>query len=310
MDPIILQEIRRARHIYLWGAASAGHRAYFRLINFGIAREQIRFIDSNFNAIKSVMGLAVESPTELSNADFTKDLALITSTIKSQIFGSAPAEIARELKYYHEIVFSRDASYKYPAPFVKYIKDNGESLNLDIEEAFNLWDISSRVQSLPGVIVEIGVYKGASLKLMALASNLNSPVRTNLVGFDTFRGIPSLMGHGDEKFAGYLNDVDFDEISKKMPSEVKLIKGTFPESIQGQQVDRVKLLHLDVDTYKTTKDGLEFFWPKLLRAGVVCIHDYNSQGCPGVKEAADEFLAGVTCASFEIAESQLLLIKI
>jgi hypothetical protein len=310
MDSGFLQEVRRARHIFLWGAASAGHRAYFRLINAGVSREQIRFIDSNFKFIESVMGLPVESPSTLSRADFTKDVVFISSTIKSQIIASAPSEIVKHLKYNHELIFSRDVIYKYPDPFVNYIKENGDALNLDIEEAFNLWDICSRIQTLSGIIVEIGVYKGASLKLMALASNSNSAVRTNLIGIDTFEGIPNLIGHGDEKFAGYLSDVDFEKIRFDMPPEVHLIKGTFPDCMHPQQIDRVKLLHLDVDTYKTTKDGLEYFWPKLPQGGVVCIHDYNSQGCPGVKDAADEFIASADCTSFEIAESQLLLVKI
>ena len=88
-----------------------------------------------------------------------------------------------------------------------------------------------------------------------------------------------------------------------------LIKGVFPESTKLSDIDLISLAHLDADTYKSTKDGLDWVWPKLSKNGRVILHDYNSQGCPGVKKAVEEFVKGLDLVVIEISESQVLLIK-
>ena len=69
-------------------------------------------------------------------------------------------------------------------------------------------------------------------------------------------------------------------------------------------------MHLDVDTYATTLDSLTFFWNKIVASGVILIHDYNSQGCPGVKKAVDEFMSTKNSFFMEISECQAIIVKI
>jgi hypothetical protein len=59
-----------------------------------------------------------------------------------------------------------------------------------------------------------------------------------------------------------------------------------------RSLHRFCFVHLDVDVYQSTLDGLEFFFPRLQTGGVLLSHDYNSVSCPGVRRAFDEYFNG------------------
>ena len=46
-------------------------------------------------------------------------------------------------------------------------------------------------------------------------------------------------------------------------------------------------VHLDADLFEPTKNGLEFFYPRVSSEGIILIHDYNAW--PGCRKAVDEF---------------------
>lgn len=46
---------------------------------------------------------------------------------------------------------------------------------------------------------------------------------------------------------------------------------------------------LDADLYKTTIEGLRYFYPRLVYRGVILIHDYYSKAFKGVRYAVNEF---------------------
>jgi O-methyltransferase len=46
---------------------------------------------------------------------------------------------------------------------------------------------------------------------------------------------------------------------------------------------------LDVDLYKPTLAGLEYFYPRLSVGGCIFIHDYNNRRFKGVRKAVEEF---------------------
>lgn len=67
-------------------------------------------------------------------------------------------------------------------------------------------------------------------------------------------------------------------------------RGYFPDSLTKEyDSKRFAFVHLDADLYKPTKNGLEFFYPRMNSRGIVLMYDYNSR--PGVRKAVDEFLS-------------------
>jgi len=71
------------------------------------------------------------------------------------------------------------------------------------------------------------------------------------------------------------------------------VKGYFPDSVTGRDdlPDQYALVSLDPDLYAPALSGLEYFWPRMAKGGVIMIHDYTSMQFPGVKKAVDEFCA-------------------
>lgn len=68
-------------------------------------------------------------------------------------------------------------------------------------------------------------------------------------------------------------------------------------------------VHLDVDLYKSTKDCLEFFYPRMVRGGIILTHDYNYV-FKGVKKAYNEFFANKPEAVIKLADYQALMVKV
>jgi hypothetical protein len=70
------------------------------------------------------------------------------------------------------------------------------------------------------------------------------------------------------------------------------IAGRFPEIIPDEYRSRTyAAVSLDCDLYEPIKAGLDFFYPRMPRGGLLFLHDYSSGHWPGAKRAVDEFCA-------------------
>lgn len=167
---------------------------------------------------------------------------------------------------------------------VYQLRNEGRTLQ-NIWELYNLYKGVLQTAKVDGDIVEVGVYKGGSAKLICEIKG-----NKNLYLFDTFEGMPQ-TGENDIIRQGAFSDVTIEEVKKYLSNykNVFLYKGLFPETAQAINGRNVSLLHLDVDIYKSTFDALHFFYPLMSRGAIIISHDYNSKSCPGVKKAFDEF---------------------
>lgn len=145
-------------------------------------------------------------------------------------------------------------------------------------------------RKISGAIAELGVYQGN----FARELNQHFPDR-KLYLFDTFEGFQSediIYESGLSKAkAGDYSDTNEETILNQMPFplQVAIFKGRFPETIPDKEI-QYALVSLDADLYEPTRQGLEYFYPRLSLGGVILIHDYNSMQYPGVKKAVDEYL--------------------
>ena len=155
-------------------------------------------------------------------------------------------------------------------------------------EGFKLQRLLKELSNAPaGDVVEFGVYQGGSLAAMAKAA----PDR-RMYGFDTFEGMPeALWRDGEPHGVGDFGDTSYEAVARKMPENVTLVRGTFPNSAGDLSPD-IALAHLDFDWYESTKAALEWVLPKLVPGGVIVFDDYEWKHCPGVRRAIDE--AGLT----------------
>jgi O-methyltransferase len=147
-------------------------------------------------------------------------------------------------------------------------------------------------KKIQGAIAELGVYRG---ELAAILNRL-FPDRT-LYLFDTFEGFSGndLSDGQEEKHshaeAGDFKDTSLDVVLSRMahPEKIAVKKGYFPATAESVE-DSFALVSLDVDLYKPTLAGLNYFYPRLSRGGCIFVHDYNNRRFNGVRSAVEEFL--------------------
>jgi hypothetical protein len=177
-----------------------------------------------------------------------------------------------------------------------------------MEDFFNLYQMVVKTQKLPGDIAELGVYRGGSAKLISM---LKGDKKLHL--FDTFAGMPAVRADLDRHQAGDFADTSLEAVQQYLSAFKGLIfyKGLFPDSARelAKTPTNFSLVHLDVDIYESTKAGLTFFYPRMVRGAVLISHDYRSQHCPGVKQAFDEFFADKPELVVQLWKTQCLVIK-
>jgi hypothetical protein len=156
-------------------------------------------------------------------------------------------------------------------------------------EAYQLFMTAKLQSRLEGDFAEVGVYCGATAKLLCLAKG-----DCEFFGFDTFEGLPEVSEFdsigGVQFFHRSQYRADFDRTRAYLDEfeGVHLVRGLFPEHVESVVDRRFSFVHLDVDLYRSTRDALEFFWPRLVDGGVIFIHDSHAAG---VQQALSEFVA-------------------
>lgn len=176
----------------------------------------------------------------------------------------------------------------------------------DLYRLLHLEDMVDLTRDVPGCIVECGTGSGNTLAMLALLSNAMGTKR-QFWSYDSFEGLPkptkedvgspgSLAREGGLKFGGIqqvlakLRDIGLDEDTIK--SDVKLVKGWFPDTLPSYDGPQIALLHADADLYESTMCILKNLWPKVAIGGVVVFDEYdNTTEWPGEKLAADEYFA-------------------
>jgi len=174
-------------------------------------------------------------------------------------------------------------------------------------------EIFNKTIDLPGSIVELGVFKGASFMTFLKMCDIHCAGDTlkKVIGFDTFSGFVEV----DEKDGGEnikrdlkkggFNAQDFlpvleaaialEKADSFIPrfNRAELVKGDVAETVPRYVKDnpglRISLLHLDLDLYEPTKVALEYLYPKVVPGGVVLLDEYGMAGFPGESAAFDEY---------------------
>ncbi len=145
-------------------------------------------------------------------------------------------------------------------------------------------------RSIEGDIAEVGVYKGVTAKLI----HYYMPDRI-LHLFDTFSGFDE-RDIIKEKMDSTLLRGQFSETNVEMVLKyinpvnrnIRIYPGYFPDSACKENNHKhYAFVHLDVDMYQPTMEGLKYFYERVSKGGFILIHDYNAW--LGARKAVDEF---------------------
>lgn len=70
---------------------------------------------------------------------------------------------------------------------------------------------------------------------------------------------------------------------------VKILKGIFPDDTgKFVKANKFRFCHIDVDTYKSAKDIIDWIWSKIVVGGIVVFDDYGFICCRGITKFVDE----------------------
>ncbi len=180
-----------------------------------------------------------------------------------------------------------------------YEKIRDRSL-VKIDRCFMLYQFAKHAALLPhGDVAQVGVYKGGTAKMIAYCFSKTSK---KFFLFDTFEGLPALSEKDKretdvtrkvsvEGTVKQFGDVHLEDVREYFADcqNVEFKKGLFPETARGLEGRKFCFVYLDADLYQSTKDGLEFFYPKMVPGGVIMLDDYRTSNWPGVEKAVREF---------------------
>ncbi len=148
-----------------------------------------------------------------------------------------------------------------------------------------LFDILDQTANLDGDVAECGVWRGRTLIAMGIYLRQSRSQKT-IWGFDSFEGFHDGLAHT-------FRDGSMEVVNEKTAifrlTNVRVVRGYFPESFRAAAQLKFSFVHVDCDLYESYRDCLEFFFPRMVRNGVILFDEYGDPEWPGANRAVDEF---------------------
>lgn len=189
-------------------------------------------------------------------------------------------------KIHHQqvIPFATYAPWEGDAEFLELFAIIKDNTLVDIYRCYELWDVVRNLNNVEGDILEVGVWRGGTGGILCKASSENSDTKVYLA--DTFTGVVKAT-EADTVYRGGEHSDTSDLIVKNLLEELKvknyqILKGIFPDDFPNIVINKLKLCHIDVDTFQSAKEVFDYAWPKLEVGGVVIFDDYGFWTCEGV----------------------------
>ena len=163
----------------------------------------------------------------------------------------------------------------------------------DKQRFFIFWLQIKRIQdqNIEGDFAELGVYKGESARLI----NAMAPGK-RLHLFDTFEGfdekdLKNEKGEASTYTKANFADTSVETVKQRLHHDKMLVfhPGYFPETAKKIPDQKYAFVNIDVDLYNPTLAGLQYFYPRLSKGGVLILHDYNAKW-PMLMKAIDDFV--------------------
>lgn len=191
-------------------------------------------------------------------------------------------------------------------PFYDLVKD---VTVLTADRCYMLYRFSQHCQHIPGDFAECGVYKGGSAMLLTLTVNPHRELHL----FDTFRGMPKTgVPDPSEHREGDMGDVSLANVKEYLQCPQAVYHpGVIPETFRGLEDEWFAFVHIDVDLYQSTRDCLEYFYPRMSVGAVMVFDDY---GFPryeyAEKKAVDDYFSDKVECPISLRTGQCIIIKV
>jgi hypothetical protein len=182
---------------------------------------------------------------------------------------------------------------------------------------------------IPGALLECGVFNGAQVAVMLRVLLRNGITDREVYAYDTFNGMPepdeedicvqvgesvdapppgtparviwSALRNRDGSGSQWVHSPK-DRVATLLGStgypmgRVHLVEGLVEYTLPEQAPERIALMRLDTDFYKSTRHELETLYPRLAHGGILILDDYGA--FTGSRRATDSFFAERGCGVF------------
>lgn len=185
-------------------------------------------------------------------------------------------------------------------------------LRISYERGHLLKEFVRCSEKVPGDAAEMGVYKGSSAYVIAdIVTGWDNEKKLYL--FDTFQGTPATESQYDNHTRnGQYADTSVPGVMSFLePFKEKVIPvaGLIPDSFRDVLSASWSFVHVHLNLYQSTKDALEYAFPRLSPGGIIFIEDYGLKSCSGVKCAVDEFCLNKGVVVMALPSGQGVIIK-
>ena len=160
--------------------------------------------------------------------------------------------------------------------------------------------------NVPGDLIETGVWRGGAVIFMRAALKAYGVIDRQVWVANSFEGLPEpdaekypleaaayhgvvqskVMNH----LAASIEDVrvNFQKFGL-LDEQVGFLKGWFKDTLPLASIDRLAILRLDGDYYKSTMDALDALYHKVSIGGFVIVDDFGEESWTYCKKATEEF---------------------
>jgi hypothetical protein len=255
--------------VYIFGCGDIGDSI---VINKNNEFNILGFLDNNSKlwGKKLIAGLTVYSPEKVLEGNF--DAVIVAST-------GGFKEIPEQLM---KMGVSRDKI------ILDYALVQTKGRIVFLEKLSELF----AEKNLEGAVAEGGVYRGNfSCEINRVFPDKKLYLFDTFVGFDKRdMEIEYKNDFSECREQNHFMETSEELVVKKLPYPDKVIvkKGYFPETTNGVE-ETFCFVNLDFDLYQPILAGLEYFYPRMVKSGIILIHDYFSKVYKGVKQAVREF---------------------
>ena len=191
---------------------------------------------------------------------------------------------------------------------------------------YNLLSIQRWVADIPGWQVECGCWKGLSSYMLNHQLKRLNPDHEG-AGFmiiDSFEGLSQPTTEDSARFA--LNpelftgdfiapagayDCPQDAVRKSLSEfpAIEYHQGWIPDVLLSLPEKTYSFVHIDLDLHAPIRGAIDYFYPRLVKGGVILLDDYGSLFWPGAMKAGDEGAAAFGQTLIPLSSGQALIVR-
>ena len=230
----------------------------------------------------------------------------IFRTAGLEVARAAPPQPAVKPTGFFNYDFETDETFK--SIFREGVRLSGSAHDPEVvhQRMYNSVQFLKHTMDLDGDVAECGAFRGLSSYLFCNYVRLVNP---EFKGegyhiFDSFEGLSEPkaedaiassdygeMGTYCQGRGAFLGTLGVVKATLRDYPKIEYHQGWIPESFAGIPERQYRFVHVDLDLYEPIKGAIEYFYPRMMKAGVIVIDEYAIPRWPGARKAVDEYCA-------------------